>query len=191
MMRDDCPDAPILRKHGKAPWHRGPTAFAIGSRSNEIMERLAGLSETHLSLRRTAEVLGISTQPLRVWYREGWIKKGPAGRKFPVDELKRFVLWLKRYAKPEDMRQRVRRFSKIKGKHQPLPRAWDLLRKASFEWPKGQATLTPSQLAALVGCSPSLVTKAIEDQYLDADRPGRVHWHISKRQWNRRGFAHW
>ena len=187
MPRHSQPDVPVLRKKGLAPWHRGPAAFAIRCRADDILERLAALPETHLSLRRTAAVLGVSTQPLRIWHRDGWLNKGPAGRKFPVEELRRFVLSLKRYAKPHEMRERLRRFGRIKAKGQPLPRAWDTLRQASFKWPKGR-DLTPREVAERVGCSASLVTKAIEAGFLQAYRPGRVRWRITKRDWNQRGM---
>src|SRR3569623_2128202 len=102
----------------------------------ELLEEMAGIVQTHLSLRETARLLCISTQPLREWHRDGWIRKGPKGLKFPVEEIRRFVLHLQRYAKPYDMRGRYGRFHLKRGKDQPLPGAWSKLKKAEIQWPK-------------------------------------------------------
>lgn len=61
-------------------------------------------------------------------------------------------------AKPFDMTRRVERF------HRHLerpPYPFFKLHSARFVWPKGRTALTPKEFSALIGCHPSLITKAI------------------------------
>ena len=143
-----------------------------------ILVKLNRDPEAFYSLRKAAQVLGISTQPLRDWHQDGWVAKGPKGLKFPAAELRRFVQWLARYAKPFKMQERVRRFCK---RGQPVPRAFDKLRQASFSWPKGRKSLRPAELATLMGCHPSLVTKALTQGWLTGWKPGKRNWEVFKR----------
>ena len=163
------------KRKGKTPWKRGPAAYAVARAADDLLEEMAGMEATHLSLRETAQLLGVSTQPLRDWHRDGWLRKGPRGLKFPVEELRRFVEWLGRYAKPFDMRARLVRLRK---RGEPPPRAWDKLRNRNFRWPKGQRFLRPTELAELLGCHPSLITKAIARGYLQGRKRNKVHWEI-------------
>jgi hypothetical protein len=62
----------------RLPWKRGPIAWEVANRADEILEALAENRRRFLSLRRASEMLGVSTQPLRDWIKLGYLKQdGP------------------------------------------------------------------------------------------------------------------
>jgi hypothetical protein len=142
----------------KLPWKRGPAAWKIASHSEEIKTRLHAQPRHFLSLRRTAKIFGVSTQPIRDWIRLGHLKREGPRRQIALDELERFIGWLDRRAEPFLDENYTRRFIRKTGEH---PSPFQTLKHAQFIWPKGQNTLTPRKLAELIGCHPSLITKAI------------------------------
>jgi hypothetical protein len=172
-----------LRRRGspRLPWKRGPAAWEIALRADEILHELAGCSRRFLSLRRTARLLGVSTQPLRDWTRRGHIKRDGPRRQFGRVEICRFVGWLAQCAEPYDMSRRVERLHRKNDR----PRyRFAKLRSLRGSWPKGQKTLTPKEFAQFAGCHPSLVVKAIHEDELRARRRSACRWEIPKCLWN-------
>jgi hypothetical protein len=137
------------------------------------------------SLRKTARVFGISTQPLRDWIRRGDITRDGPRQQFSKEELLRFVTKLKEKAEPYDMETRWDRF--YCHRHRP-PWRFEKLRTAKFVWPKGQKALTPSQLAALISCHRSLVIKAIKEYSRLGHHPTPGRWQITKTDWTNNFF---
>jgi hypothetical protein len=167
----------------RLPWRRGPAAFAVAQRASEILAALAGQRRRHLSLRATARVLGVSTQPVRDWVRDGHLcRVGPRGR-FTRQEVEDFVQWLAAEAEPFPWQQRAARFRRGRGEPSREERR-PTLELASFVWPARQPALTPGQLADLIGCHPSLIVKAIRASQGRLGRRRSPHrWEITRRQW--------
>ena len=178
------PRAPRHRAFGRPrlPWKRGPVAWSIARRADEVGRRLESASRNFFSLRRTAAILGVSTQPVRAWVRLGHLRRdGPRGQVAKA-ELTRFVGWLRERAEPFDNQTYTRRLTRKPGS-QTFP--FQALAQAQFLWPKGRPALTLRELAALIGCHPSLLIKAIKQYpYRRLGRrksPGR--WEITRRAW--------
>jgi hypothetical protein len=177
---------PRRRKRSpRLPWKRGPRAWEIVQRADGILETLNDTRRGFYSLRRTAKLLGISTQPVRDWIRLGQLKRDGPRRQISRTELKRFIYELIRRAEPFDPGNYVDRIEHNR-KHPSWP--WRKLVMADFTWPKGRDLLTPSELAGLIGCHPSLIIKAIMAGRVSAHRrtPGR--WAVTRRSWRRRFF---
>ena len=151
----------------KLPWKRGPRAWEIAQRAESILEAMESSRKGFYSLRRTAKLLGISTQPVRDWIRLGQLKREGPRRQIIRSELKRFVMSLVSRAEPYDPENYLDRIEH----HRKVPSwRWRKLVTAKFTWPKGTAGLNPSQLAGLVGCHPSLIRKAIHAGRLSGRR---------------------
>ena len=132
----------------RLPWKRGPAAWEVACASDDIKNRLRAQPRKFLSLRRTAKLLGISTQPVRDWNRMGHLKREGPRRQIALAELERFIEWLERRAKPFSTENYTERFVLKTGRY-PYP--FQTLSRAQFIWPKGQNTLTPQELAELIG----------------------------------------
>ena len=165
----------------RLPWKRGPVAFEIALRAEVIKARLADHPRSFLSLRETSKILGISTQPVRDWVRLGHLKREGPRSQFARTELERFVGWLEERAERFDSSNYLERIQR----HRTVPMPWHKLATAQFKWPKGRDLLTPSELAALIGCHPSLILKAIAAGQVNAHRRTRCRWGISRRDWRR------
>jgi len=165
----------MRRGKPRLPWKRGPRACEIAQRADSILETLNASRRGFYSLRRTAKLLGVSTQPVRDWIRLGHLKReGPRGQ-IAKGELLRFLVWLQQRAELFDSLNYLERLPQI----YPFGK----LRDASFEWPKDRKALNPRELAALTGCHPSLVLKAIHEGRLRARHRSPCRWEVSKHAW--------
>ena len=184
----------------KLPWKRGPVAWNIASNAEEIKTRLHTARRNFFGLRKTAKLFGISTQPVRDWIQLGYLKRKGPRRQITLPELERFIGWLERRAVPFPIENYTDRFIRKTGRH---PDSFQTLKHAQFIWPKGQKTLRPQELAELVGCHPSLITKAIHasrwvrlgrrktplrrkytwDSWPSGETSTRCHWEIPRRAW--------
>jgi hypothetical protein len=165
----------MRRRKPRLPWKRGPAAWKIKLDAHEIKIRLAIEKRNFFSLRKAARLLSVSTQPVRDWIRLGYLKReGPRGQ-IARGELGRFVGWLEERAEPFDQMNYLQRL--------PHTYPFKKLRSASFVWPKDRKTLIPSELAALAGCHPSLVIKAIRCGELRGRNRSPCRFEISKQAW--------
>jgi hypothetical protein len=187
----------------RLPWKRGPVAWEIASYSDNIKSRLQAQPRNFLSLRKTAKIFGVSTQPIRDWIRLGHLKREGPRRQIALGELERLIRWLEQRAGRFSYENHAERFIRKTGKH-PYP--FQTLSEARFVWPKGRKALTPQELAEMIGCHRSLITKAIQaDHWTRLGRPkclsrgkstrdswgsGRATslclWEISRRAWEDR-----
>ena len=151
----------------RLPWKRGPRAYEIAQRAGFILETLNASRRGFYSLRRTAELLDISTQPVRDWIRLDQMKRDGPRQQISTRELKRFLGVLIERAEPFDPGKYLDR---IEWNRKVPSRPWHKLRWTSFKWPKEENELTPSQLAELIGCHPSLIRKAIQAGEVIAQR---------------------
>lgn len=159
----------------RLPWKRGPAAWKIARRADSILETLNGSRRGLYSLRRTAKLLGVSTQPVRDWIRLKHLRcDGPRGQ-IAKTELERLVGWLARRAAPFDPMNYLERIP------QKLP--FQKLSSSCFVWPKGRHTLKPSELAALINCHPSLIVKAVRCGRLRMSHEFGCHCRISRKCW--------
>jgi hypothetical protein len=157
-------------------------AFRIAQNAAEIRRRLASERRHYFSLRKTAQLLAVSTQPVRDWIRFGYLKQeGPRGQVAKV-ELERFLDWLCQSAEPFDTDRLTARFTRKLG---CSPYLFQTLANSQFLWPRGRKALTPRELAELVGCHPSLITKAIHKHgFWRLGRRKTPHrWEIGRRAW--------
>lgn len=169
---------------GKArqPWNRGPSAWKVAEHCIEITERLYAFRRSFASIRTAARLLGISTQPIRDWIRLGFLKRqGPRGQ-IAKPDLLRLLEWFVKHAKPFSPDKYTKRL-RSKMKRPPYP--FQTLSQSQFTWPKGRRTLTPRELAELIGCHPSLITKAIQQYRWQklGKRKSAGRWEITRRAW--------
>ncbi len=62
----------------RLPWKRGPAAWHVKCRSDQILAQLAVTTRPFLTLRAAARLFGLSTQPLRDWLARGYLRRtGP------------------------------------------------------------------------------------------------------------------
>jgi hypothetical protein len=155
------------------PWKRGPAAWKIKSHADEIKARLAGEKRNFFGLRVAAQILNVSTQPVRDWIRLGYLKRtGPRGQ-ITKGELERFIDILVKRAGPFGPENYLKR----------LPRTcpYQKLNRVPFVWPKGRKTLTPKEISNLISCHQSLVIKAIRCRRLRARRRTPCRWEVLMR----------
>ena len=173
------------RSSPRLPWKRGPAAWEIRLRADRIRETLSNCRTQFFSLRKAARIFGISTQPMRDWFRKGDIKRDGPRRQFSKAELFRFLTRLEERAEPYDMESRSERFHVNLRR---VPWAFNKLHTAKFVWPKGRTSVTPAELAVLVSCHPSLIRKAITEHRGLGHRPTPGRWRISKNAWSNHFF---
>ena len=166
----------------RLPWKRGYKAWEVAQRNEEILGVLASKSCRFYTLRGTARLLGVSTQPIRDWVRRGWLQNTGPRKSFAAEELCRFVRWLANRAEPYDWQAHAARF-RARRTRAVFPFA--KLDSSRFAWPRGRAQLNPIELSRLVGCHPSLVVKAITTGALDGHRRTVKRWAVTRRAWNR------
>lgn len=170
------------RRRLKLPWSRGPAGWRAALAANEAVKIFSADHRNFHSLRTIAQVLHISTQPLRDWNRLGYLRRdGPRGQ-FSRSEVIRFLVWLKKRAKPFRAEDYLLR---IFGKQGRLARRFNKLRTARFVWPKGRHDLVPMELAVRIRCHASLIVKAIRARELKAHRRTRCRWGVTRREWDR------
>jgi hypothetical protein len=171
----------MRRGRPRLPWKRGPRAWEIAQRAHSIFETLNASRRGFYSLRRTAKLLGISTQPVRDWIRLGHLKReGPRGQ-IAKGELGRFLGELERRAEFFEPWNYLDRF--------PPTRPFKKLGRVRFVWPKDRKALNPSELAALAGCHPSLVLKAIRSGELRGRRRTPCRVEVSRQAWFNAWFS--
>jgi hypothetical protein len=164
----------------RLPWKRGPAAWHVKCRSEEILAQIAASTRPRITLRGAARLLGLSTQPLRDWIAQGYLCRTGPRLRLSLQELRRFVQLLAKRAEPFDASSYLNRFRDRRG---ILPYSFKKLATARIVWPKRRTALVPSELAALVGCHSSLVLKAIQAGTLRARRPTPCRWEITRRAW--------
>lgn len=165
----------------RLPWKRGPRAWEIARRSESILQELSTSRRGYYSLRRTARLFGVSTQPVRDWIRLGFVKRDGPRNQISGSELTRFLNTLIRRAKRYGRYNYVDRIER----NRAIPSwPWRKLRTAQFIWPKEKPTLTPVELAHLIGCHPSLIIKAIYSERIKGCRRTPCRWAITRRAWN-------
>jgi hypothetical protein len=170
----------------RLPWKRGPRAYEIGQRAHQILENINASRRGFYSLRRTAKLFGVSTQPIRDWIRLGQLKREGPHRQISRAELVRFLNKLFDQAEPYDSNNYILRIERNRknGYWQ-----WRKLSTARFEWPKEYETRTPSQLARLIGCHPSLIIKAIYAGRVRGFRRTPHRWAIKRKSWSTAFFS--
>jgi len=197
-------DFPRKRKSSpRLPWKRGPVAWKLANNAAEILKRLGTSPRRFFSLRRAANILGISPQPLRDWIKREHIKREGQRSQISKAELSRLVTWFAAKAEPFEMESRSERFHRHVDRQ---PRRFETLRSARFAWPKGRSALTPKELSAQIGCHPSLITKAIRAYGLGRRKSPlrsktlwrgelasrartRCRWEITRRAWSKAFFC--
>jgi hypothetical protein len=162
------------------PWKRGPAAWQVAIRAEQILHGIKKCPRRFQSLRKAAALLGLSTQPLRDWIKRGYLQRGGQRYQISNEELSRFVIWLKQRAKPYDPEKYVERFYSDEG--QPLWR-FGKLESARFAWPKGRDALRPKELSDRIGCHSSLIVRAISAGRVFAERRSPHRWEITKGAW--------
>lgn len=164
----------------RLPWKRGPRAYEIALRADEILEALSASRRGFYSLRRTAKLLGVSTQPVRDWIRLGYLKREGPRPRMSRFEIERFVWMLTERAEAYDTSKYVDR---IECNRKVPSWRWRKLATALFVWPKDRDMLKPPELAKLIGCHPSLIIKAIYADRVRGYRPTPRRWAIKRRSW--------
>jgi hypothetical protein len=165
----------MRRGKPRLPWKRGPAAWKIKQDADEIKIRLGAEKRNFFSLRKTARLLSVSTQPIRDWIRLGYLKReGPRGQ-IAKGALERFIGWLEEHAEFFDPLNYLERI--------PPKFPFQKLSSSHFVWPKGHDNLKPSELAAIINCHPSLIVKAIRCGRLHMHHQTGCHCKISKRTW--------
>jgi hypothetical protein len=182
--RDDSQWDNPLPKKGKGkprlPWKRGPCAWEIARRAETILVTLKSSRRGFYSLRGAAKLMGVSTQPLRDWIRLGHLKREGSRQQISRFELERFIDELVRRAEPFDSRKYRERF----------PHTWPFkkLGCVRLQWPKGRKALSPRELAALAGCHPSLIRKAIHSGFLRVGYRSNCRFEVTRQNWLNSGF---
>jgi hypothetical protein len=196
-------EEPKRRTSPRLPWKRGPAAWKVANNAAEVLKHLETSPCRFFSLRGAANILGISPQPLRDWIKREHIKRGGPRSQISKAELSRIVAWFEAKAEPFEMESRSERFHRHADRQ---PRRFERLRAARFAWPKGRTALTPKELSALIGCHPSLITKAIHAYGLGRRKspirrktvwrerwqnPARTRcrWEITRRAWSNTFFS--
>jgi hypothetical protein len=166
----------------RLPWKRGPVAWEIAQRADGIIESLHASRRGFYSLRRAAQLMGVSTQPVRDWVRLGHLKRTGPRQSISRSELERWLNRLAARAEPFDRWNYIDRIEL----HRKVPRSpWRKLRLAEFQWPGKCDRLTPAELAGLIGCHRTLIIKAIRAGRVSGCRPTPGRWAITRRAWQR------
>lgn len=170
----------------RLPWKRGRVAFELSCSAGDIIEQLIKGTRRFYSLRRAATLFGVSTQPLRDWLRLKHLRRDGSRGQFSREELIRFLRWIEQRAEPFASERLADRFTARTGR---LPGPFTRLKRAQFLWPQGKPTLTPSELAGLIGVHPSLIIKAIRYHGSRlARRRSRKRWEIPRQRWRNTFF---
>jgi len=162
------------------PWKRGPAAWNIKLDVEEIKMRLAAQKRNFFSLRQAAKILGVSTQPIRDWIRLKYLKREGLRGQITKSEFERFLKWLVERAKPFSLWNYADRLLRSPTRPAYL---FHTLGRAEFVWPKERKTLTPRELAGLIGCHHTLIIKAIHHKPWLAKRKSPGRWEITRHRW--------
>src|ERR1043165_395177 len=169
----------VHRRRSKArlPWKRGPVAWRIAEQGVEILDRISQCRKSFLSLRSSARLLGVSTQPLRDWTKRGDLNRDGWRLQYSKQELNRFVRLLMDRAEPFDPENYLLRFG------EELRYPFRKIARSEFIWPIGRDALTPRELASLTGCHASLILMAIKAGKVRAKFRSPCRREITKRAW--------
>lgn len=173
---------PKRRSFPRLPWKRGPAAWTVACRASEVMEAIHRSPRGYFSLRQSARLVGLSTEPLRDAIQRNFLKRDGPRKQISKQELCRFVSWLEERALPYDALKYLERIHRNQRN-----RRYDFkkLRTAEFVWPRERKALTPAELAKLIGCHSSLIVKAIRhlSYWRLGHRPTPCRWAITLRAW--------
>ena len=172
-------------KPSKRPWLHGPVAWEIAERADAILVSLADSPKRFLSLRQAAGILGISTQPVRDWLAAGLLEASGPRKQIPARAVEQLVKTFRKSAQPYEMK---RRLSRLQEPGAFPPWRFGKLFMADFKWPPKHDALRTTELAALAGCHPSLVIKAIHAGEVVARQASPRRWEITRRNWNKACF---
>lgn len=159
---------------------RGPAIWRVWDRRQEIDQQLKAAPPFFFSLRKAAAVLGVSTQPLRDWVRDGLLRSSGQRLSFSKADLQSFLRRLAKEMANQEWKHREDRLVAERRRRPPSK-----LRRAEFDWPRGRAALTPAELAALVGCHPSLIRKMLDKGQLQRSLRRRGRFEITRQAWQR------
>lgn len=177
-----CRDGKPAADFPTQPCELGPAASPVVRRADAVRARLAATRRRFLSLRRVADLLGVSTQPVRRWIRGGHLRRGGPRGQVPKGELERFLGWLCELERRFGPQSFTARSGAKRGQRQT---PFQKVKRAAFSWPKGRAWLSPRELAERIGCDASLVRKALRARMgrpaRSADAPGR--WRVTRQTW--------
>lgn len=165
----------------RLPWKRGPAAWGVATRAEGIRLKLSQEKKCFFSLRKTARILGVSTQPVRDWTKRGYLNHSGERHLYHKNEITRFVEWLCKRSSPFESDQYLERI--YRKSDQPVY-PFRKLRSSRFIWPKYRGALTPRELSELVGCHPSLIVKAIQAGEVQGERKTNYRWEITRRAWS-------
>src|SRR6266850_1034972 len=175
------PNGRRRRVKPRLPWKRGPVAWKIACKADGILERLEKCSRSFLSLRHAARILEISTQPLLDWTKRNYLKRRGQRLLYEKADLCRLVRLFSERAEPFDSENYLMRFHKCRnGWRYPFSK----LSHAQFAWPKAIEALSPRAIAALAGCHPSSVLKAIKVGRVHARLRSACRFEITRRAWD-------
>ena len=130
----------------RLPWKRGPAAWKVASRADDVRDRITAWPKSFVSLRQAARLLGVSTQPIRDWIRLGHLKREGPRQQINKCELEWVLVWLCERAEPYPAENYTERLFR---KRKRPPDRFETLRRAQFLWPTGRQALTPCELAEL------------------------------------------
>lgn len=179
------------QSHGRSrskhtnPWARGPAAWSVARRGEEIRAKVGACPKAYLGLRHAARTLGLSTQPLRDWTRLGLVRRdGPRGT-ISRTELLLLLTRIEAEVEPFDSASfYAKRLTCRRGGKRTSAGKLD---GARFAWPRGRAALAPVELARLVGCHPSLICRALRGKVSGSRLRGRRRtpgrWEITRQAW--------
>lgn len=149
-------------------------------RAQEVIQALAAQSKAHLSMRRACRVLEISPHTLEDWERRGLIMRAiETGGKFAVSDLVSLIKAMNAYSRRAALPpSKASRFGAV-GRFE-----FAILECAEIQWPRSEQALTPSELAARIGCHPSTIIRGIRKKCVPARRRSCCRWEIRRKDWN-------
>jgi hypothetical protein len=171
---------PKRKSSPRLPWKRGPAAWNIACSSDGILEVLHQHPRSFISLREAARILGVSTQPLRDWTRQKYVKQEGPRLQYHKIELSRFVNWLAERAQPFDNENYLARL--FSGSRLG-PCLFSKLSGSVFIWPRDKEALAPRELASLIHCHPSLILLAIREKRIRPRMKTNCRCEVTRRAW--------
>lgn len=164
----------------RLPWKRGPVAWKVACNYERILQDLSASRRCFYSLRGVARLFDLSTQPIRDWTKRGCLVRDNCRLMYGRGELSRFVSWLAQRAQPFDPESYTNRL--YPNSDRPVG-PFTKLRRSQILWPKGRPTLSPTEIAILAECHPSLVRKALRTERLRGQRRTPSRWEVRPFDW--------
>jgi hypothetical protein len=169
------------KPRGKPPWKRGPVAWKVAGNARAIRLKISSHPRRFHSLRAAASLFEISPQPFRDWISRGFLPLSGPRQKISASALLELLNSFEENAQPLGPDFYLKRLLK---KRRWLPLPYSKLRSARFLWPKKRSSLTPRELAILIGCHPSLIRKAIAAHEVRGSGRTPYRWEITRYAWN-------